>query len=175
MASFNIKHKLGFADDYTYADDPLLCPGCGECYLHQSHVEILFRKEDEDFGLVANVSWDGVQTSRDVSTFSGGIGRRDVIHIYFSCEQCNPHGCPDEWPDDSESDRESKEGNDKEAEKGMDEESADEESVDEESVDKEIHKKCKRIYRKSDYYYTLVIGQHKGCTYIGWQKRPRKI
>lgn len=64
----------------------LLCPGCGNGFLHQQHVEVFDRHEDADVGMHATVEM-GV-TTVDVDQTENPSPRRDGIRIGFSCESC---------------------------------------------------------------------------------------
>src|SRR5262245_48689829 len=64
----------------------LLCPRCGENYLHHGQVEIFDRREDAD-GLHTTVGVGRVAVDRDMSRKPSS--RRHGIAIGFWCEQCN--------------------------------------------------------------------------------------
>jgi len=63
----------------------LSCPRCGSDNLHQIHVEVGFRRqEDEPESLIVNIDKAGVETC------IGGIeDRRDALKIAFACESCD--------------------------------------------------------------------------------------
>lgn len=69
--------------------NPLTCPFCDGCFLHQCHVDVLFRGKDADKGTVVSVHRGDVKTSENVRDFDGLEGRRDVIKIYYYCEECH--------------------------------------------------------------------------------------
>jgi len=63
----------------------LSCPRCGSNNLHQIHVEVGFRRqEDEPESLIVTVNKSGLKTH------IGGIAdRRDDLKITFACESCD--------------------------------------------------------------------------------------
>jgi uncharacterized cysteine cluster protein YcgN (CxxCxxCC family) len=68
----------------------LLCPECGECYLHQGNTTIFQRNEDEGFTRV--IAQDG--DTATVTNFPSGdthnpSRRRHGLIIEFLCEHCN--------------------------------------------------------------------------------------
>ena len=81
--------------------DTIVCPHCGDIYLHQTSVTIGDRNKEDGDGIGIHVSL-GDEFSRGEP--SGGdiklsimkpnnfIGRRQELIIEFSCEHCD--GCP---------------------------------------------------------------------------------
>ena len=69
-------------------EEPLLCPACGEDYLHQQGVRILQRfREDGDGTEVVVLSAHRVQMQPLAAAEIPG--RRDSIEISFTCEHCD--------------------------------------------------------------------------------------
>jgi hypothetical protein len=65
----------------------LICPNCGENYLHHGAVEVFDRTEDANAGIHATV-WDGtMQVSTDMD--GNPSDRRHGVNIYFTCELCD--------------------------------------------------------------------------------------
>lgn len=65
----------------------LICPACGEAYLHQEKVEITFRDEEDGDGVFVRTSKHGQKIAR-IGT-KEIPGRRDFLEIYFHCEKCD--------------------------------------------------------------------------------------
>lgn len=69
----------------------LVCPSC--CIggrLHQVAVQTLFREEDRDGTNVLIVEEDMPKVRKNsVGSFPCDIGRRDILCVYFYCEQCH--------------------------------------------------------------------------------------
>jgi hypothetical protein len=68
----------------------LMCPKCKSCYLHQTFVDVGFRKEDEN-GLVTEVTENKTITSYKESNNNAFSKRRDRVTIYFYCEECTEY------------------------------------------------------------------------------------
>jgi hypothetical protein len=71
-----------------YGDTRLLCPRCGDDYLHHGRVEVFARTEDAT-GVHTTVEAETVRVDRDLT--GNPSGRRHGVTIAFSCE-----GCPDD-------------------------------------------------------------------------------
>jgi predicted RNA-binding Zn-ribbon protein involved in translation (DUF1610 family) len=92
-----------------HASDPshiqsnaLLCPRCGEAYLHHSTVSVFERGEDDDEVLLTRVNYgSGAQTSVVSNSPDNPSSRRNGVVISFSCENCGPEffdaGDPGTW------------------------------------------------------------------------------
>ena len=66
----------------------LLCPNCQTGTLHQSKVEVWFRREDADQGLHAVID-DDVYINHIADTASNNPSpRRSAVQIGFTCEEC---------------------------------------------------------------------------------------
>jgi hypothetical protein len=64
--------------------DRLHCPQCGYANLHHRTVVVGFRrKEDEAESLVVTVNREGART--EIAPLRG---RRDELHLTFTCEHC---------------------------------------------------------------------------------------
>ena len=76
---------INFVDDDTAG---LLCPSCGNQFLHHSRVHVYSRLEDDSpRGVHASVSEHGVlQTDLDMR--HNPSRRRDGLRIEFWCEMC---------------------------------------------------------------------------------------
>jgi len=77
------------------SNDEIVCPVCGEGYLHQTEIEAGWRHEDKD-GLRHTSGLDGAEVSRlegkDISSPYGYGYRRDYLVIRFDCECCGSQG-----------------------------------------------------------------------------------
>lgn len=71
-----------------YGRPAIVCPECGDGWLHQSRVEVFVRdSEDEDRGIHATIDYqDGVSIDRSMA--ENPSPRRDGIAIAFECELC---------------------------------------------------------------------------------------
>lgn len=68
-------------------DGELLCPKCGEGWLHQREVNVYFRdKEDAALGTNASVTKEAVYTTRRQE--DNPSTRRDGFTATFQCEIC---------------------------------------------------------------------------------------
>jgi len=68
----------------------LNCPSCGGECLHQESVNVYFRDEDSDVGVVAEVDRDTVSVNTKGDCISGNpSARRDGVVISFRCEFCD--------------------------------------------------------------------------------------
>lgn len=65
----------------------LLCPSCGNNYLHHDRVEVFERSEDETQGLHVSVS-EGKATL-DNALSGNPSARRHGLSIHFWCEGCS--------------------------------------------------------------------------------------
>jgi len=77
-------------DDYGGNIRGLICPNCGETYLHQTDVAIFHRVEDGDQVKVTTITEDGVHEAviaNDVSL--NPSSRRHGLRISFWCEHCD--------------------------------------------------------------------------------------
>ena len=75
-----------------YSDPPyndvILCPYCGDGYLHHKRVVIYHRYgEDSKDGLAVTVTSEGLATNGDIS--ENPSSRRDGLVIHFECENCD--------------------------------------------------------------------------------------
>jgi len=80
------KMKIKLSDFGCTDGNAVLCPNCGEPYLHHEKVEIFERGEDEEFGIHAQVE-NGVLTT-DTNLTGNPSARRHGMLIHFSCEGC---------------------------------------------------------------------------------------
>ena len=70
-------------------DDSLVCPMCKELWLHMESVKVFFDEKGED-GKKIKTAVTRAETA--VTRCSGDpddVGRRDLLVIEFSCEQCH--------------------------------------------------------------------------------------
>ena len=66
----------------------LICPHCGEAFLHQYKTEIFDRKEDDVEGLhVTTDTEQGIIIKKDLE--GNPSKRRDGSKVHFFCENCN--------------------------------------------------------------------------------------
>lgn len=85
-----MKDKHPFAEE-----DVLLCPGCGEGYLHHWMVEVGFRDEEDGPGTLTTVGVPhphqrGLSKVEVVRRSSDDFpGRRDYAALAFWCEHCS--------------------------------------------------------------------------------------
>lgn len=70
------------------SDDALICPDCGESYLHQELVEIIFRDREDGDATSVEMSKD-LLTMRRLKNEQIKQTRRHITSIYFSCENEN--------------------------------------------------------------------------------------
>ena len=67
----------------------LVCPCCGEDYLHHETVTVFSRKEDAEFVRKTVVEGSSVASDKEFNDVSGNPSdRRDGITIRFWCETC---------------------------------------------------------------------------------------
>lgn len=71
----------------TIDDDVLVCPSCGESYLHQTEVTTYWRDEDANTGL-RNIS-SAKRSLVDDSMAGNPSDRRQGLTIRFDCESCD--------------------------------------------------------------------------------------
>lgn len=65
----------------------LMCPHCGEIFLHQYKTEIFDRDEDEVKGLYVKTDRnDGIIVKKDLE--GNPSKRRDGLRVHFFCEIC---------------------------------------------------------------------------------------
>ena len=76
-------------------DGVLLCPNCGSQYLHQQHIRV-FTRLQEDGDAVRNDSDAFGCTSTSIR--KSAPGRRDSVFIEFSCEECGENEIGDTQP-----------------------------------------------------------------------------
>lgn len=70
--------------------DALLCPKCGDNYLHHRNITIFERSEDDKLTTVIAQSGHEVQTSKFPSADTcNPSSRRNGILIEFECEHCH--------------------------------------------------------------------------------------
>jgi hypothetical protein len=78
---------LSTTDQNTYClDHSLSCPVCGCDFLHQTHLNSWFRKEDSETAM--HVSTDREQAKIDYVNTNNPSKYRDGILIGFICEEC---------------------------------------------------------------------------------------
>jgi hypothetical protein len=65
----------------------LLCPRCGEDYLHQGRVEVFARSEDATTGLHTTTDAEDVRVDHDLR--ANPSARRQGLTIAFDCELCD--------------------------------------------------------------------------------------
>lgn len=88
---WNILKGVPAANTAVHIDDyDLTCPFCSGTYLHQSAVEIYFRKEDHETGIKAVILGGQYEHAHSISNNMQGnpSARRDGITIKFTCEGC---------------------------------------------------------------------------------------
>lgn len=78
------------AINQAYSLDPLLCPACGNEYLHHEAALVCNRREDASTTEFFEVSTDGEVSKYLGPSEDNPSERRDAIQIRFSCEHC-PH------------------------------------------------------------------------------------
>ena len=64
-------------------DGTLICPGCGNDYLHHGKVEVFERATEDAPSSIVVVSGDGPHEGQNPSS------RRNGLLIYFDCETCD--------------------------------------------------------------------------------------
>lgn len=74
-------------------DGVLLCPVCGELYLHQDVTRCFERGEDEELCLVSTITTDCVETELRKAP-DNPSKRRKGLTISFWCEFCTPSQFP---------------------------------------------------------------------------------
>jgi hypothetical protein len=72
--------KIGF-------ENTLLCPSCGEIYLHHEKIQIFDRDDDSKEGLHTTIENRNVKIDSDIR--KNPSTRRQGILIHFWCEICN--------------------------------------------------------------------------------------
>ena len=83
------KHeRMSNAYDLLDYESALRCYHCGGENLHHERVEVFFREEDADVGLVVQVSPDGVVVLPKGNQEGNPSIRRDGIAICMWCEFC---------------------------------------------------------------------------------------
>lgn len=65
----------------------LMCPSCGESFLHHRAVRVFNRDQDEEIGLETTIS-DKCSRTRMSSHYDNPSLRRDGLTIDFHCEHC---------------------------------------------------------------------------------------
>ena len=163
----SIKKSLKYAGKNHPSNNPLLCPNCKECYMHQEHVDVLFRKEDAEEGTVVSVDYNEVKTSKNVHDFNLCEGRRDTIKIYFSCEQCDYHLMDEDYEDPSWI-RKSPRFKKYALESGKTHLFDDDGEIDPKKITESDWSDISHYQHILFEYPVMSIVQHKGCTYIGW-------
>ena len=68
-------------------ENVLLCPVCGEEYLHQGKIEVFERSEDDVFGTHTMVNGPCTNVCHD-SLEGNPSARRQGLIIHFLCEGC---------------------------------------------------------------------------------------
>jgi hypothetical protein len=68
----------------------LLCPRCGEDYLHHGRVEVFDRIEDAATGLHTVADGSGVRVDHDLT--GNPSSRRHGVTVAFDCELCDTTG-----------------------------------------------------------------------------------
>lgn len=81
--------KVSVGSNYGLGET-LLCPCCGEEYLHHDAVKVFSRREDDEFVRKTVVYENGNVASEKVFNKESGnpSGRRDGLSISFWCEIC---------------------------------------------------------------------------------------
>ena len=80
-----IKYKMIFTNED--GEDILICPHCGQIFLHQYKTEIFDRDEDDVEGLhVITDREKGIIIKKDLE--GNPSKRRDGLKIHFFCEIC---------------------------------------------------------------------------------------
>ena len=78
--------------DVTFSDSvspqALNCPGCGECFLHQTDVNVYDRVQDAFTGQHVKIQGDGL-VKIDCNLTGNPSGRRQGLTIAFTCEHCS--------------------------------------------------------------------------------------
>lgn len=70
-------------------NNELLCPHCGNNYLHHAEVEVFTRHEDADKTLLTTVGYFNTNTAwTDSEVLLNPSSRRGGIRIKFWCESC---------------------------------------------------------------------------------------
>ena len=76
--------------NFCMQSDILNCPNCNGETLHQESVNVYFRDEDSDVGVVAEVDRDTVSVNTKGDCVKGNpSARRDGVVINFRCECCD--------------------------------------------------------------------------------------
>jgi hypothetical protein len=70
------------------ADGLLLCPGCGQDYLHSGQVTVYDRAEDADLAIRTTAAGTKSRVELVKNTRDNPSLRRHGITIQFSCEMC---------------------------------------------------------------------------------------
>lgn len=74
-----------FGTEASLSFSILTCPKCKSGMMHQIHVEVGFRRQqDEDKSLVVKVNQQGLSTE-----YRQLPGRRHDMRIFFACEDCH--------------------------------------------------------------------------------------
>ena len=74
-------------DNQDESGADLLCPACGNAFLHHESVEVFERTEDADHGLHVTVS--GGKSEADTNLAGNPSSRRHGLFVRFSCETCD--------------------------------------------------------------------------------------
>lgn len=70
-------------------DDLLLCPECGDTYMHQGNTTVYHRREDENWTTVIAQDGENVVTTKFPSNDTHNpSSRRHGLTIEFECENC---------------------------------------------------------------------------------------
>jgi hypothetical protein len=71
-----------------YENAPLVCPNCGDEYLHHHSIKVYCRdKEGVEAGLMTEISCGATTITRNMD--GNPSKRRDGIVITFECETCD--------------------------------------------------------------------------------------
>lgn len=73
------------------SENEILCPDCGNNYMHHTSVNVITRDSEDSSGTSALSTAEGVSVSRVAADKI--YGRRDVIEIELWCESCG-EGAP---------------------------------------------------------------------------------
>lgn len=76
--------------DAEFRDGQLICPSCGEVWLHQYRVETFHRsEEDAKTGIHVAVEWMTVTVASHATMNANPSTRRHGMLIAFFCELCS--------------------------------------------------------------------------------------
>jgi hypothetical protein len=78
-------------DHPNWGNQVVLCPRCGDAYLHHGRVVLYLRGEDEEHLLRVTVGMDGAVAREFVSAIGSGTPsrRRHGLAVRFWCENCH--------------------------------------------------------------------------------------